>query len=61
MKVKSKIGNTELIKDKWYEVITEVVGFFQIDNKDLDWIRCDYFYTKEELREQKINEILNES
>lgn len=69
MEVKSKIFNIEngIVKDEWYEVVAETVGsgdkadrFYKIftTNTFLTWMPAEDFYTKEEIRDQKISKIL---
>ncbi len=72
MEVKSKIFNIQngVVKDEWYEVVEETLmsgttptKFYKILNinnglKFVTWMSIDNFYTKEEIRDQKISKIL---
>lgn len=73
MKVKAKIDDEYLIKDEWYEVIKVSKSnryaegsYYRLKNINLkrwdtNWFESEDFYTLEEIRDQKLNEILNES
>ncbi len=77
MKVKAKVDrnpgtkrDVRLIKNEWYDVLDESGSYiFSIhhqklikgENGNKNWFSSNDFYTLEELREQKLNEILNES
>ena len=74
MIVRSKVNNNFLIRGEWYKVIqsTEVfhdglgavlARMYELENHThkiwtSNWFHHSNFYTQEELREEKINEIL---
>ncbi len=78
MKVKAKINNSFIIKDKWYDVIGEretvsrensrIYKYYKIKNNLTDkisklddlgsWFLSEFFYNVEEVRDLKIDEII---
>ena len=74
MKVKAKLNNRFLIKDEWYKVIstTDEIGnknpyksiSYQLENHtnkiwSTNWYHEINFYTLDEVRDMKLEEILN--
>ena len=75
MKVKCKQSNRFLIKDEWYQVISSEIRYENITKKETiyyqlynhtnkkwnsNWFHETNFYTPQELRDIKINQILTE-